>query len=176
MAITYRVVWIVACLAISSTPSSTFAQDVGADELVNQLEVQPEPEIRTRGITLNVAKPDQGRASFNTIRFEHDSANLTDESTGQLLELGKALMNVRLVDESFVIEGHADAFGDDQYNKDLSLRRAGAVREFLIFRAGVADERLQVIGRGEDAPKTDDPYDPENRRVDVVNLKAYDNS
>lgn len=156
---------------------NTFAQDVTADDLVNQLEVKPvtEPEIRTRGIRLNVAKPDQGgRASLNTIQFEHNSANLTPESTGQLTELGTALMHDRLRDESFVIEGHADAFGDDDYNKNLSLRRAATVKNFLSVQLGVAEDRLEVIGRGEEAPKTDDPYDPENRRVDVINLKVYD--
>jgi outer membrane protein OmpA-like peptidoglycan-associated protein len=38
---------------------------------------------------------------------------------------------------------------------------------------GIADDRLRAVGMGEEKPKTDDPYDPENRRVDVVNLKAY---
>ena len=166
-----------ASCALLMVNHSSFSQDVTADDLVDQLEVKPvaEPEIRTRGIRLNVAKPDQGgRASLNTIEFENNSANLTPESTGQLLELGKALMHDRLRDESFVIEGHADAFGDDDYNKDLSLRRATTVKDFLSLEIGVADERLQVVGRGEEAPKTEDPYDPENRRVDVINLKVYD--
>jgi outer membrane protein OmpA-like peptidoglycan-associated protein len=151
------------------------AQDVTkADELVRQLEVKPESGIRTRSITVNVVDADQGRASFNTIQFEYDSATLTQESTGQLTELGKALSNDRLLNESFVIEGHADAHGDDQYNKELSLRRATTVKNFLATRMGVADDRLRVVGHGEERPKTDDPYDAENRRVDVVNLKVAD--
>ena len=83
-------------------------------------------------------------------------------------------MHDRLREESFVIEGHADAFGDDDYNKDLSLRRATTVKNFLSLQTGVAEERLQVVGRGEEAPKTEDPYDPENRRVDIINLKVYE--
>jgi outer membrane protein OmpA-like peptidoglycan-associated protein len=154
------------------------AQDVDAEELVRQLNVAPEPEsdpqIRTRGIRLNAPRANQGRVSLNTIQFEHDSARLTPESTGQLTELGKALMDNRLLDEQFVIEGHADAYGDDHYNKELSFRRANTVKNFLVGETGVDARRLRIVGRGEEAPKTDDPYDPENRRVDVVNVKAYD--
>jgi len=162
-----------ACIAFPML-GQALAQDVTeADELVNQLEIKPASEIRTRGISINVPGANQGRASFNTIQFEYDSATLTRESSSQLTELGKALANDRLMKESFVIEGHADAHGDDQYNKDLSLRRATTVKDYLASQMGIAEDRLRAIGMGEDKPKTDDPYDPENRRVDVVNVKAY---
>ena len=156
-------------------PEHSLAQDVTrAEDLIDQLEIKPEPDpkIRTRGIVINVPDADQGRASFNTIQFEYNSAILTAESTDQLMELGKALSHERLAGESFVIEGHADAHGDNQYNKDLSFRRATTVKDFLVDESGVATQRLQVVGHGEERPKTDDPYDPENRRVDVVNVKA----
>ncbi len=159
------------------------AQDVTpAEDLVRQLEMKPESEIRTRGITTRgitinstlSASSVQGKVSFNSIQFEHDSATLTADSTKQLVELGKALSNDRLLSESFVIEGHADAHGDERYNKALSLRRAITVVEFLAGNAGIVDERLQAVGKGEEEPQTDDPYDPQNRRVDVVNMKIYE--
>ena len=89
-------------------------------------------------------------------------------------ELGKALSHERLARESFVIEGHADAYGDDQYNKELSQRRAATVKDYLTAHMGIEEYRLRAIGMGEEKPKTDDPYDPENRRVDIVNVKAYE--
>jgi outer membrane protein OmpA-like peptidoglycan-associated protein len=156
-------------------PGATFGQDVTrAEDLIDQLEIKPEkePQIRTRGIVINVPDANQGRASFNTIQFEYDSAVLTEDSTDQLIELGKALSHERLAGESFVIEGHADAHGDDQYNKELSFRRATTVKEFLVMESGVTEQRLEVVGFGEERPKTDDPFDAENRRVDVVNVKA----
>jgi outer membrane protein OmpA-like peptidoglycan-associated protein len=170
-----------ACLALAALPvlGGAMAQEVtDADELVRQLDIKPEPEqepkIRTRGITIRVPSADQGRASFNTIQFEYDSATLTPESAAQLNELGKALAHERLAGESFVIEGHADAHGDDQYNKELSQRRAMTVRDYLTTNMGIAEDRLKAVGMGEEKPKTDDPYDPVNRRVDVVNTKAYE--
>ena len=173
-----RIYCAIACsvFATIGVLSETTAQEItDAEDLVRQLDVdtQPEPEVRTRGIAVNVGSTDQGRASLNTIQFEYDSARLTQDSAGQLEELGKALAHERLVNESFVIEGHADAHGDAQYNKDLSLRRAMTVKNYLATQMGISEDRLQAIGMGEEKPRTDDPYDPENRRVDVVNTKAY---
>jgi outer membrane protein OmpA-like peptidoglycan-associated protein len=49
------------------------------------------------------------------------------------------------------IEGHTDSQGSDASNVDLSRRRAETVREFLIAQ-GVASERLEAAGRGEEKP------------------------
>ena len=103
------------CLSLLVFGTALAQEVTDAEELVKQLEVKPQPTstIRTRSITINVPNADQGRASFNTIQFQYDSATLTQESIGQLTELGKALAHERLANESFVIEGHADAHGDD---------------------------------------------------------------
>ena len=65
------------------------------------------------------------------------------------------------------VEGHTDDAGDDAYNKDLSQRRADAVRAFLIT-AGVAEDRLAAIGYGEERPLADNTTvkgRAQNRRV-----------
>ena len=67
---------------------------------------------------------------------------------------------------SFRIEGHTDALGRPDYNADLSQRRAEAVRGFLVTM-GVDPTRLEVEGFGATLPRTDDPADPENRRVEL---------
>ncbi|MEM7151933.1 MAG: OmpA family protein [Myxococcota bacterium] len=51
----------------------------------------------------------------------------------------------------FNIEGHTDSKGSNRSNKRLSNRRVNSVREYLIGR-GVAPERLQGIGWGEERP------------------------
>lgn len=66
------------------------------------------------------------------------------------------------------VEGHTDDRGNDAYNKDLSQRRAQAVVDYLV-RKGVARERLQPIGYGEEKPiaPNDTPANrAANRRVD----------
>src|SRR5260370_1324056 len=49
--------------------------------------------------------------------------------------------------DRFVVAGHTDAKGSTQYNKDLSLRRAEAVKRFLVAK-GMDANRLDTIGYG----------------------------
>ncbi|MGD9509495.1 MAG: OmpA family protein [Geminicoccaceae bacterium] len=71
-----------------------------------------------------------------------------------------------------VIEGHTDAVGEAEANRQLSLARAETVRDALASR-GVARERIEVRGRGEDLPIADNDTAEgraANRRV-VVTLE-----
>ncbi|GAB3375831.1 OmpA family protein [Spongiibacter taiwanensis] len=51
-----------------------------------------------------------------------------------------------------VIEGHADSTGAAAYNKQLSQRRADAVRNALIQGYGIEPNRLSAVGYGEERP------------------------
>lgn len=50
------------------------------------------------------------------------------------------------------IEGHADSTGPERYNVDLSLRRARAVRDFLVDELGIDRSTLSVVAYGEAYP------------------------
>jgi outer membrane protein OmpA-like peptidoglycan-associated protein len=66
-----------------------------------------------------------------------------------------------------VVEGHSDATGTLEYNQELSLRRAEAVRDALV-RLGVDRGRIVVIGQGSSQPvaSNDTPEGrAHNRRV-----------
>jgi outer membrane protein OmpA-like peptidoglycan-associated protein len=67
------------------------------------------------------------------------------------------------------VEGHTDALGSDEYNFELSMRRARAVAEALVER-GVAQQRLMIQGKGEAEPMAQNPYDAKNRRVQFVRV------
>lgn len=58
-------------------------------------------------------------------------------------------------DSKAEIEGHTDNVGKAEYNKDLSARRAAAVRQALIDRFGVDGARLTSAGYGPDKPRDD---------------------
>ncbi|MBV9017428.1 MAG: OmpA family protein [Alphaproteobacteria bacterium] len=109
-------------------------------------------------------------ASFPMITFEFNSAQLKPESLDTLRNLGKAL-NEDLGDQKvFTIEGHTDAVGTPDYNQELSRQRAEAVKDFLVKEVGVAESRLQIIGKGYcELANPRDPYGGENRRVVVIN-------
>lgn len=100
------------------------------------------------------------------VRFELDSAELTPQARENLAEVAKALTDQRLATARFVIEGYTDASGGDAYNLDLSERRARAVTSFLVEN-GIASDRVEVVGRGKADPRSVDPFDPVNRRVEM---------
>jgi outer membrane protein OmpA-like peptidoglycan-associated protein len=71
-----------------------------------------------------------------------------------------------------LVEGHTDSRGTDEFNLDLSERRANAVREALIMQ-GIAPERILARGLGESRPVADDTTDAgmqQNRRVEITIL------
>jgi outer membrane protein OmpA-like peptidoglycan-associated protein len=68
------------------------------------------------------------------------------------------------------VEGHADVRGADDYNQELSQRRAEMTRNVLV-KAGIAEDRVSAIGYGRTRPR-DEGTTPEahqhNRRVEFV--------
>ncbi len=66
------------------------------------------------------------------------------------------------------IEGHTDDRGNDQLNKNLSQRRAHAVRNILIEKLGIESGRVAFAGYGEERPIANNATEQgraENRRV-----------
>lgn len=100
------------------------------------------------------------------VSFDLDSATLTEEARVNLEQFAVALKDRRLAAAGFMVEGHSDALGENAYNQALSEARAASVKEFLLGR-GVSAEKLDVIGLGEASPRTSDPFDAENRRVEM---------
>ena len=99
------------------------------------------------------------------VQFGFDSAEILPSARAQLDALAAG---IRLLPpaQTVVIEGHTDAAGSDQYNEQLSLKRAYSVKRYLVASQGIAPERLIPAGMGKSATlRGHDPYAPENRRV-----------
>ena len=67
------------------------------------------------------------------------------------------------------VEGHTDSVGTEDYNMDLSFRRADSVRDLLVDR-GVATSRIQTVGFGETMPVATNATEAGrqlNRRVEI---------
>ncbi len=89
----------------------------------------------------------------------------------RVTELGIALRSEALEDAVFLMGGHTDAKGPDNYNLALSDRRAAAVKAFLVETFAIRPERLIAVGYGEERLKNSlDPEAAENRRVTIVSL------
>ena len=100
------------------------------------------------------------------IRFEFDSALLTENARRQLEQVAQVIGEFPTC--RFMLEGHTDAHGPDAYNLDLSNRRAQAVEEHLTA-LNIQAQRLAAVGQGETRPLVPDaPYAGENRRVEIM--------
>lgn len=113
---------------------------------------------------------DGGQSVNLNIPFEHNSSALMPQAAAQLKELELALNSASLGRDRFVVAGHTDAKGSAQYNRQLSLKRAEAVKRFLVAQ-GMDAGRLATVGYGSEkllAP--DRPEDPSNRRVEIRDL------
>jgi outer membrane protein OmpA-like peptidoglycan-associated protein len=104
------------------------------------------------------------------INFDYNSANITNTAMPGVTALGKALSNAELKDSTFIVAGHTDARGGDDFNQSLSERRAEAIKKYLVDKHGVAPTNLVTVGYGKTQLKNKDKPDAgENRRVQVVN-------
>ncbi|GGF83641.1 OmpA family protein [Alteromonas lipolytica] len=82
------------------------------------------------------------------ILFANNSAAIEDTSDPQIVDLA-AFLN-RYGKTSAVVEGHSSAPGAAAYNKDLSLRRAKALKAVLVNQYGIDANRLKTVGYGEE--------------------------
>ena len=106
------------------------------------------------------------------IRFEYNSARISQTSLPAVQELGKALSDPALKGSTFVVAGHTDAAGGEAYNQDLSERRADSIKRYLMNNYHIASSDLVTVGYGK--TKLKDPSQPMaevNRRVQVVNME-----
>jgi len=127
---------------------------------------QRREEVR---IDSTIVYVDPGRAVSLEVYFEYDSARVTPSAARQLVALGRALSSPTLAPYRYLIAGHTDAVGSDEYNFDLSRRRAAAVRDYLVSTFPIDPGRLMVVGFG--FRRLKQPRFPRaavNRRVEVL--------
>jgi len=105
--------------------------------------------------------------------FGYDSDVLRPEAASSLSKLGTLISNSSA--SKFRIEGHTDSFGTDPYNDALSMRRAEAVKSWLVSTMGIYPERISTAGLGKRhllALATGNISEQQlNRRVEIVITK-----
>ena len=109
---------------------------------------------------------DKVNFAFNTSVLSPDAQALVNELAEKVKADNRGLW--------IEVEGHTDASGDPAYNKELGLKRAEAVRDYLYQTHGIPLHRVSVYSFGEEQPVTDnDTRDgrARNRRVVVKVLE-----
>ena len=102
-------------------------------------------------LTVELQKIKAGKAIvLQNIFFDLDKDQMKIESLSELQELAAFLKTNP--DVRIEVSGHTDNQGDADYNEDLSLRRANAVKKHLVERESIASDRLQTKGYGASVP------------------------
>lgn len=118
-------------------------------------------------------RTDQQRGMVITLSgavlFASGQSNLLPIAQEKLGQVAEALKQ-QASDQMIQVEGYTDSVGADRANEELSLRRAQAVRDYLVTR-GVPADQIRAVGRGEANPIAENTT-PEgranNRRVEIV--------
>lgn len=101
--------------------------------------------------------------------FEYGSDQLAESARLSLMKLGFLIQ--KNPDSLFIIEGHTDSFGGEDFNLELSLRRANAVVGWLRESLGLGSDRIQAMGMGKSKPivSTNGSVEEQgmNRRVEI---------
>ncbi|MEG3755587.1 OmpA family protein [Psychromonas arctica] len=80
------------------------------------------------------------------VNFDNDSSIVDPKYFPEIQKLAILLKDYKSVNVS--IEGHTSKVGSAEYNKQLSLKRAEAVKSILVNRYSVNQDRVKAIGYG----------------------------
>jgi outer membrane protein OmpA-like peptidoglycan-associated protein len=121
-----------------------------------------------RGLT-PVAPDSRDEGLWLKINFELDSYELSKIAQENLDELGEELTSEESI--RICLQGHTDMYGSENYNKELSIRRAESAKNYLVDFFEISPERIVTLGFGyERLADEEDPYNPVNRRVEVLKI------
>jgi len=179
--------------SIAATPKSAYVQDVrgvvarnsqglcwrtaywtpadaivpGCDGFTAAKAEEPKPAA-TPATPAAKAAPTAEKVTFSAdTLFDFDKAVLKPEGKAKLDDLFLKLFGMQL--EVIVAVGHTDSVGSDAYNQKLSVRRAEAVKKYLVQK-GVEENRVYTEGKGEKNPVASNKTAAgrqQNRRVEI---------
>ena len=127
------------------------------------------PIFKPRSPTERVVRGPEERLIVRNILFEFDSDKIKSESESIIDEIYDGLKDAGFI--KIRILGHTDSIGSEEYNANLSLRRAQAIRRYLIQSRGVDGAKIEAEGRGESEPVADNGNfqgREQNRRVEFI--------
>jgi OOP family OmpA-OmpF porin len=113
-------------------------------------------------------KPVAEKVTFAAdVFFDFDKSIIKPEGRSKLDDLANKIRDINL--EVIIGIGHTDSVGSDAYNQRLSMRRAEAVKAYLVSK-GIEANRVYTEGKGEKQPIADNKTADgraKNRRTEI---------
>jgi OmpA-OmpF porin, OOP family len=131
----------------------------------------PEPEASAEPVAAAAApEPVADKVTMDAnVVFDFDKSEIKPEGKEALNEFIRK-MNVAGAELQLIVStGHTDSTGTTAYNADLSLRRAEAVKAYLVSN-GIDPNAVKTAGMGESQPTAENTTSEgrsENRRVEI---------
>ncbi len=144
-------------------PSGTEVELKARENASVQLTMHKRPKLANVTVTKNELKLKR------QVHFLHDSAEILQDSMGIVEEIAEALRSHPEITQ-IEIQGHTDDSGTPDHNKNLSTKRANAVRDALLL-VGIESNRLVARGYGQEKPLVPNKTEPnraKNRRVQLM--------
>ena len=144
----------------------------GCDGALTQAAATPDAPAATPAAPAPAAKPATPVAASKVTYaadafFDFDKSVLKPEGKAKLDDLVGKIKDINL--EVIIAVGHTDSVGSDAYNQKLSVRRAEAVKAYLVSK-GIEKNRVYTEGKGEKQPVADNKTKEgraKNRRVEI---------
>ena len=112
-----------------------------ADELLmvqNQLNEARNKKVEVSGETINIVE--------SVVAFPFNQSDVQSSQMPSLEHVANYLKNNP--DANITVNGYASPEGTEEYNLQLSQRRADAVKDILVNKYGIAANRITTIGHG----------------------------
>jgi OmpA-OmpF porin, OOP family len=120
-------------------------------------------------LTNTVVNLDNYRPVVETsVHFGFDKDNLTKQAREAIDQLASSVSNTK--GYIITVEGGTDSVGPEDYNYDLSQRRANAVIQYMASEKNIPAYKIYLIGLGKDKPVESNKTGQgraKNRRVDI---------
>ena len=136
------------------------------DEREEVTKVTEQEVEKTETPQVVIVTENEKKEVMQIIYFDFDNSKLSEVSKNTLFDfLDKNKKKL----SRYIIFGHTDTKGHDKYNMDLSIKRAGSVKQALLDQ-GIASDDISILGKGESELAIDTPDNtkhPANRRAEV---------
>ena len=132
----------------------------------NQDQQNLEDKIINNPESVTVVTKNEKREIMQIIYFDFDEYTLSKVSLNTIKTFLDKYQNQI---SNYIIVGHTDTKGTNQYNLKLSLKRAETIKAVFI-QEGVEEKNINILGKGEEflaVPTADEVSHPANRRVEI---------